>query len=128
MSRTWLLVGVVLLAGCLDGPSPWPGTMDDPQHDFDGDLFTESDGDCDDSNAGIYPDSVEIVCDGVDQDCTGGDLTDRDGDGVDGCPGSDPLDCDDEDWSIFPGSLDDECDGVDHDCDGEIDCADDSAR
>ena len=36
--------------------------------DADGDGVTEADGDCNDSNAAIYPGAPE-VCDGLDNDC-----------------------------------------------------------
>ena len=37
-------------------------------HDFDGDGFTEEKGDCDDNDAEIYPDQIEI-CDEIDNNC-----------------------------------------------------------
>ncbi len=42
--------------------------------DDDGDSYTESRGDCDDSNAEINPGVAEICDDGIDQDCSGSDL------------------------------------------------------
>ena len=49
--------------------------------DRDGDSYTSpgsctgSADDCNDKNAGIYPGAVEIPYDGIDQDCSGADLT-----------------------------------------------------
>ena len=43
---------------------------DDPFHDFDGDGFTEDQGDCDDTLAAISPNATEI-CDGIDNNCNG---------------------------------------------------------
>jgi len=98
--------------------------------------------DCDDDDDTVYPGAPEVCDDGVDQDCSGGDLLgDVDGDGYDNadCGGSD---CDDSDASLSPGVDADgdgwhsceECDdlvettypgapeicdnGVDDDCDG----------
>ncbi len=101
----FLLTLVLGLAGC-------------PPSDVDGDGFTLDDGDCNDEDATVYPGAIDLVCDGIDQDCSGADVTDRDSDGVSGCPGADPFDCDDEDATSFPGNTE-QCDGVDHDCDGD---------
>ncbi len=44
------------------------------QLDRDGDGFSVSQGDCDDTGAGIYPGAPESCGDGIDQDCSGSDL------------------------------------------------------
>ena len=41
--------------------------------DFDGDGFTGNQGDCNDTNAAINPNAVDIAGDGIDQNCNGRD-------------------------------------------------------
>lgn len=95
--------------------------------DADGDGFTAinncgmgSMDDCDDNNAAINPDAVEIPYDGIDNDCnesTPDDDLDQDGFLL-------AEDCDDSDASIFPGAEELCEDGIDNDCDGYTDCDD----
>jgi len=96
--------------------------------------------DCDDSDAGVHPGSIER-CNHIDDDCNGvvddnpvDTLTlyaDADGDGYGESTGTsyefcfltDPyvandLDCDDTSALIFPGALEVVGDGIDQDCDG----------
>ena len=74
--------------------------------DGDGDGFTVSGGDCDDSNASVYPGAVEICSDGIDQNCDGIDIDckdiDDDGDGHTENQG----DCDDTNPGVYPGAED----------------------
>ena len=83
--------------------------------DYDGDLSTTCDGDCDDRDGFTYPGAAwaesSTAC-----------MTDLDGDGygemypASGVTGG--SDCNDRDSTIFPGALDTDGDGVDQDCDG----------
>ncbi len=112
----------------------------DADQDGHGDPSTETTGcsiptgyvdtgdDCDDTNPDVHPDAQEIVCNGLDEDCSSmaNDHPDGDGDGYDQCePGvseSDglPVDCDDAMPTVHP-SAEELCDERDNDCDGEVD-------
>ncbi len=103
--------------------------------------YVADDLDCDDGDASINPDALEI-CDGVDQDCNGavddgaidaaGWFEDVDGDGYgDAAAGvlaceppsgfvDDDTDCDDAEVLTFPGAPE-LCNGVDDDCNGLAD-------
>jgi hypothetical protein len=81
--------------------------------------YVEDGTDCDDGSASIYPGATEVPYDGVDQDCSGSDLCDVDGDGFDAgigeCFG---VDCGDEVEGVYPGADEIWYDGVDQNCDG----------
>jgi hypothetical protein len=48
-------------------------TLNNP--DMDGDGYTEGQGDCNDHSAAINPGAIDVCGDGIDQDCSGEDLT-----------------------------------------------------
>jgi hypothetical protein len=85
--------------------------------------------DCDDTDADVAPDAVEVWYNGVDDDCSGParDDYDADGDGFPalGRPGAvvpDGMgDCDDADPTVHPDADEQWYDGVDQDCDGRND-------
>ena len=95
--------------------------------DVDGDGYTVIDGDCDDNDASINPGAFETCGDGIDQDCSGSDLTcpediDNDSDGFTENEG----DCNDSDPSIYPGAAETCGDGIDQDCNGsDLTCPED---
>jgi len=94
--------------------------------------------DCDDANAAAYPGATEIVADGVDQSCSGGDTCYDDGD-LDGygtvstvlsadldCSDSGEsslsTDCDDSAIGVYPGAAETVADGIDQSCSGGDTC------
>jgi len=96
--------------------------------DDDGDGWTESQGDCDDTNPNVNP-NVDEYANGIDDNCDGTidegtDGYDDDGDGY----SEDEGDCDDTDVDINPGeteicdnNTDDNCDGSEE-AEDAIDC------
>jgi hypothetical protein len=82
--------------------------------------------DCDDCNVGIGPDATEACDDGVDQDCSGGDLAcaadDQDHDGV-VAESTGGTDCDDADPHVYAGAPERCGDGIAQDCLADQGCA-----
>ena len=111
------------------------GTCDDEDPDDDGDG-TDDALDCAPKNAAVHPGAVELIGDGVDQDCDGADSIschldgDRDGYGSRDlvvsssgkCNGSgmssNADDCNDAEVSIHPQAVEIPGDGIDQDCTG----------
>ncbi|MEN8257875.1 MAG: MopE-related protein, partial [Thermodesulfobacteriota bacterium] len=95
--------------------------------DSDNDGYTDAacgGTDCNDNNAAINPGASEVCGDGVDQDCSGVDLScpppvcpdsDNDGFADAACGGTD---CNDNNAAINPGASETCGDGVDQDCSG----------
>jgi MYXO-CTERM domain-containing protein len=89
--------------------------------DADGDTYNSTTcggGDCNDSNAAVFPGAPETAYDGVDQDCSGADLVDVDGDGFACSCVSGGTDCNDGNVDIRPGATETAYDGIDQDCSG----------
>ena len=122
-----LLVGLSLLA-CTGAETTATGddtgtTVPDlPDRDDDGVPDVD---DCDPDDPWTYPGANEIPYDGIDNDCAGdGDLTDVDGDGVDGIGVEGGTDCNDNNPTVYPGA-DEVCyNGIDENCDGLEDTSD----
>ena len=96
---------------------------DDDTHstdDMDGDGYSPADGDCDDENPDVNPGETEVPYDGLDNDCSGGDELDADGDGHD-ADWFGGTDCNDEDAGINPDASEVCGDEVDRDCTGDPD-------
>jgi len=70
--------------------------------------------DCDDTDATINPDAMEIFGNGIDENCDGVAELDADGDGYGSL-----VDCDDNDPNINPDAPELANNGIDEDCDGE---------
>ncbi|MEN9786089.1 MAG: hypothetical protein RLZZ299_1353 [Pseudomonadota bacterium] len=77
--------------------------------------------DCDDAAAGTNPGKLasdDVAYDGIDQDCSGEDVTDVDKDGVDAVAAG-GTDCDDNDDAVRPGASELCATAADDDCDGQ---------
>ncbi len=70
--------------------------------------------DCNDNDASINPDAMDIINNNVDENCDGIVLMDADGDGFDSIE-----DCDDSCAFCYPGALEIPNNGIDEDCNGE---------
>ena len=99
-------------------------------------MAAEPDGDCDDANASVSPGATEVVADGIDQDCDGGEVcyadadtdgaradsvvTSTDADCTDATEAlaSSPADCADTDGAIAPTATEIAGNEIDEDCDG----------
>ncbi len=79
---------------------------------FGDNLYTATQADdCNDNDNTIYPGSIEIPYDNIDQDCNNEDLTDVDNDGY-----NLTEDCNDNDPNINPGQTEIQNNGIDDDC------------
>jgi len=87
-----------------------------PTTDLDRDGFSLAEGDCNDEDETVYPGALDVVGDGIDQNCDHVDGLDADGDGHAGT-GTGGLDCNDDDRYICPGCEETGWDGIDQDCD-----------
>ncbi len=95
------------------GDEDEPGTACEPSDPSDVVDAT----DCDDLDSVVNPGQVDLVGDGIDNDCDGSDGVDADGDG-EPSEASGGEDCDDGDPTVLPGAIDDPGDGIDKNCDG----------
>ncbi len=111
--------------GAVGGELWYPDVDGDGYGDDDGAVQSCSEpagmiavpGDCDDADAIVHPDALEIDCsDPTDYNCDGSvGSDDLDGDGWAACE-----DCDDADAARSPDA-EETCDGADEDCDGDVD-------
>ena len=133
-----LSLGIMACESNVTPKEPVEESDDIVVQDLDGDGY-EGDEDCDDSDASINIDALE-VCDGIDNNCDGAVdedvlntfFKDQEADGFgsdddvavacEAPQGYDPngSDCNDEEASIFPGATE-ICDEVDNDCNELVD-------
>jgi hypothetical protein len=103
-----------------EGCNTWRGgrCADPTANDRDGDG-REGANDCNDFDPSVHAGAREISCNGVDDDCSGGDTcsADADGDGV-----TAEADCNDHDAKRSPLLVEVPCNGVDENCDGLVAC------
>ena len=94
----------------------------DSQIDIDSDTYTR-DVDCNDNNANVNPQALEICGDGIDNDCSGADAVCAPGD-IDNDGYTIVVDCNDNNAAINPGAAEVCNDLVDNNCNGDIDTED----
>jgi hypothetical protein len=111
-----------------------------------GEATAVSSTDCNDLASNVYPGATEVVDNGIDEDCDGGDMcyVDVDNDGYrettggtvsssdldcadigEGTSSEPATDCNDGDATINPGMLEMPSDGLDSDCNGAESCYED---
>lgn len=112
---------VIYFEGGITGAGASCTDLDGDNYSLEGDICGPAD--CNDNDASIYPSATEIMCDNIDQDCSGSDLkgTDADSDNY-YLEGSlcGPVDCDDTNLAINPGASE-LCDNADNNCNTQID-------
>jgi|JI10StandDraft_1071094.scaffolds.fasta_scaffold105737_2 hypothetical protein len=129
---------------CTGGDATCPASCSCTDADGDGfhsqactDVDCPARTDCNDLLGGVHPGATEVCNNGLDDDCTGGDMTcpalcscgDADGDGYYPQSCSDPdcpmrTDCNDGASNIHPGSAEVCGNGLDEDClGGDMPCA-----
>ena len=135
LPRLRSLLLLLFVAGCSGGGKDTCADTGcpDPNADLDADGFTPAQGDCDDHDANAFPGNAEKAYNGIDEDCSGFDILDLDGDNYAGIiktsyvashpkaawpEGMLDNDCNDKDDTVYPGAPDSEGDGIDEDCDG----------
>ena len=117
MKSPWPIILLLFPLGCGSSNGTATGQDAAPKEDQDHDGVSPDEGDCNDTNAAIYPGAPE-PCNGKDDNCNGtiDEGFDQDGDHITVCQG----DCADNDKNTRPGALE-ALDGIDNDCDGIAD-------
>ncbi|MBM75753.1 MAG: hypothetical protein CMK59_10160 [Proteobacteria bacterium] len=103
-----MLMTYLIFSGCVNDKSQTESST----QDLDQDGFSVEEGDCQDEDADINPESSDLVGDDIDSNCDGIDGVDQDGDGY-ASKESGGLDCDDNDAEHIPGLVEE---GADEEC------------